>query len=166
MKHAHPFLLIGSFLLLLLSSCEHSDTVFQSTIDIAGGVWQRFEPRQIEADIPNADDCYELHISALIDTTAYCQPSLPLTIQITSPHGETRTLFASLPLHSRDGHSLGQPNGEGGVLLFNQRVREYFYFNHPGTHTVSIGQRTSRYEIRGIRQLQFTVRKAKLEYPK
>ena len=161
-------LVFGFYLLVSLASCSRPDTVFEGTLDFPSGEWLRFEPQQITAQIPNADDCYEIHLSAIIDTAVYHQPALPVTIKITSPAGERRTLFADLLLQARDGHSLGQPvNGHTSTSLqFNQRIREYFYFNQPGDHTVSIGQRTSRYQIQGIRQVQFTIRKAKLEYPK
>ena len=162
-------LLFFSFYLLpfflLLAGCSPSDTVYEGSVDFAGGKWLRFEPRELKVDIPDADECYELHISAVIDTALYHEAALPLTLKVTSGHGESRTLFADLLLHARDGHSLGQPNA-GSRLVFTQRIREYFYFNSKGSHTVTIGQRTSRYEIDGIQRLTFTVRKAHIELPK
>ena len=155
-------------LALLLAGCSHSGRVYEGTLDFPSGKWLRFEPRELKAQIPNAEDCYELHVSALIDTTLYRESSLPLTIKITSQQGETRTIFASLSLRSNDGHSLGEPAPDGapGALHFGQRIREYFYFNTSGAHTISIGQRTSRYEIQGIRQVCFSVSKANIELPK
>ena len=164
------FVALSTQLLLLpLASCSRPDTVAESVLDLpSGGKWLRFEPQEVTVSIPNSDDCYELHVSAIIDTALYRGSSLPLTLKVSTPQGERRTIFADLLLVARDGHTLGQPcpDGPAGSLLFNQRIREYFYFNQPGDHTVSIGQRTTRYEIQGIRQVRFTVRKAKLEYPK
>ena len=162
-KNLLYFLLLTSSF-LLPAGCSPSDTVYEGSVDFAGGKWLRFEPHELKVDIPNADDCYELIITAVIDTALYHQSALPLTLKVTSGQGETRTLFADLLLHARDGHSLGQPDA-GSRLVFTQRVREYFYFNTKGTHTVTIGQRTSRYEIDGIQRLTFTVRKAHIELP-
>jgi len=44
-------------------------------------------------------------------------------------------------------------------------VRQYFFFSTASSHTITLGQRTNKYEIHGIRNLNFRIEKAKLEYP-
>ena len=163
MKRA--FILVFSFYLLVsFASCTSNNTVFETSLQVPSATWLRFEPLQFTVDVPNAEDCYELHLALDIDTLRYRESALPLTLAIVSPEGETRTLYATVMLRSKDGHSLGQPDKDGH-LVFSQRIREYFYFNQKGTHTVTVGQRTSRYEIKGIHRIDFSIRKAKLELP-
>jgi len=155
-------LLVFSFYLLV--SCGSADkTVFDQTVDIPNATWMRFEPTTFSVDVPNADDCYELSVALDIDTARYRETALPLIVKIeseaeksTGTPGETRTLFATVML---------RPETQDGTL-FRQRIREYFYFNRAGTYNVTVGQRTSHYELPGIRKVGFTIRKAQLELPK
>ena len=156
--------LLALTILLALASCGNK-TAYQESVTLPADTWLRFEPRELSLDIANTEDCYEIYVEADIDTSRYREEALPLTFKMTSNQGETRTFFASLMLRSKDGHTLGQP-AEGGYLHYRQRVKEYFYFNVPGQHTLSIGQRTSRYEIKGIHRVGIIIQKAQLEYPK
>ena len=151
------------FILLLTASCSNHE-VYSESYSFPSETWMRFEPHTFEANIPNSEECYELYVTLDIDTLRYREQALPLTFKVISDQGETRTFFASVMLRSSDGNSLGQSDGQGH-LIFRQRVKDYFYFNQPGHYSVSIGQRTSRYEIKGIRKITFTVNKAKLEMP-
>ena len=152
MKHSLPHMVFSFG--LLVSCVSPNSTVFDQTVTLPNAKWMRFEPTAFSVDVPNVDDCYELIVALDIDTARYKQNSLPLIVRIASPSGETRTLFATAILHPQDGS------------VYRQRIREYFYFNQRGVHSVSIGQQTSRYELAGIRSVGFTIRKAQLELPK
>ena len=165
MKHPLPLLVLTTFFLFFFVPCSSNDTVFETSVEVPSATWLRFEPLQFTVDVPNAEDCYELHLALDIDTLRYRESALPLTLSVVSPEGETRTLYTTMMLRSKEGHSLGQPDKDGH-LVFPQRIREYFYFNQKGTHTVTVGQRTSRFEIKGIHRIDFSIRKAKLELPK
>lgn len=160
----YPPLLLLAACLGLFAACGNG-SVYQESVTFPSQSWQRFEPREFHIDIANADDCYQIHVAADIDTHRYRETALPLTFKMTSAQGETRTFFASLMLRSKDGHTLGHPNSDG-TMHYRQQVKEYFYFNSTGSHTLSVGQRTSRYEINGICKVEITIDKAQLEYPK
>ena len=54
---------------------------------------------------------------------------------------------------------------DDGTMTVTQTVRQFYFFNTPGHHSVNLSQRTNKYEIHGIMALHFKVEKAKLEYP-
>lgn len=158
----HRTLLVAA-LLLLFASCG-SKTVFDDSRTFAGDTWKRFEPEQFEADIANADDCYDIYVTVTIDTARFRESALPLTVKLSNENRETRTLFGTVVLRNREGTWMGQFDSQG-LLTCRHKLRDYFFFNSAGLQEIQIGQRTSKYEISGIRQLGLTIVKAELELP-
>lgn len=149
----------------LLSSCQRGGVVYDGTKELPEGRWMRFEPTEFDIDVRSAEDCYEIEAVLVLDTSRFREAALPIVLKVVSPAGETRTLFSTIMLKGTDGRCLAQGSQAGGCL-FRQRVREYFYFNNKGAHRISVGQRTSRYEISGIHSIGITISKAQLELPK
>ncbi|MBO4600194.1 MAG: hypothetical protein J5641_05600 [Bacteroidales bacterium] len=126
--------------------------------------WMRFQPEKFEVTPTSTDDCYNFILTLHIDTSHYHETGLPIIMEIESQDHETRTLFSTLLLRSHDGNWLGTFDDRGDLVI-TQMVRQYFFFSTATTHSVSLGQRTSKYEIHGIRSLNFKIEQAKLEYP-
>ena len=54
---------------------------------------------------------------------------------------------------------LGHFNDDG-TMTVTQTVRQFYFFNTPGHHSVNLSQRTNKYEIHGIKALHFKVEEA------
>lgn len=158
MKRILPAIL----LMLLFCSCGQK-VILDQDRTFANATWMRFEPENFEVNATNTDDCYNFYITAHIDTALFRDNGLPLMLEMVSPDGETRTIFPSLVLRNHEGNWLGEFND--GVLTVQQMVRQFYFFNSVGTHTIHLSQRTSKYQIEGIRDINFRIEKAKIEYP-
>ena len=163
MKISHIAALGTLLCTALLCSCANK-TLLDETRTFQNDTWMRFQPEKFQVEAPNTEDCYNFVLSVTVDTMRYRQPSVPVTIEIESPSTEKRTLFSTLVLRNQDGKWLAHANPDG-TMSATQTVRQFYFFNTTGTHTVTIGQRTNKYEIHGIKSLHLNVTKAKLEYP-
>ena len=158
-KHILPILLVS----LLLGSCGKK-VLLDETRTFDNDTWLRFQPEHFEVTPDNTDDCYNFILTVTIDTTRFRESGLPVMIEIDNSNHESRTLFSTLVLRNHNGNWMGEFD-EDGHLVITQAVRQYFFFNTPTTHSINLGQRTNKYEIRGIHSIHFKVEKAKLEYP-
>ncbi|MCQ2295196.1 MAG: hypothetical protein MJZ67_06035 [Bacteroidales bacterium] len=158
MKHLLSLLLP----LLLLCSCNRG-VLFEAHTDLPGDTWLRFEPLQYTINATSYEDCYNFTISADIDTAQFHEAGLPIMMTITSPDGETRTHFSSLLLRNHEGNWLGEFHD--GYLHINQLVRQFYFFNTKGDHTLSLSQRTNKYEIRGVHHIHVLVERVKVDLP-
>ncbi|MBQ0160872.1 MAG: hypothetical protein KBT28_09680 [Bacteroidales bacterium] len=155
-------ILLLTFAALLLASCGNKVILDQSS-QFKDDIWLRFQPESFSASVKNIDDCYNFTVTLDVDTSRYHEAGLPLMIEVKSPEGETRTIFSTILLRNHEGNILGE--FVDGHLRVSQMVRQFYFFNIPGEHTISLSQRTSKYEIRGIHNLNFRIEKAKLVYP-
>lgn len=163
MKPPLHLLVLSSFL-LLLAACGNN-VIYDESLSFPGNTWNRFEPVDFNVNISKPDDCYNITLTALIDTNRYTDAGLPVTVKTYGPQGETRTLFSTIVLRNVNGNWLGKP-ADNGQMEFSQPIREYFFFNDKGNHRFNIAQRTHKYDIQGIMQLNLVIEKAKIEYPK
>ena len=147
----------------LLCSCGNN-VLLDDTRTFNNDTWLRFEPEQFEVTPKSTDDCYNFLLTLTIDTNRYHETGLPVMLEIDNSNHEKRTLFSTLVLRNHNGNWMGTFD-EQGNLIITQAVRQYFFFSSTSPHTINVGQRTSKYEIHGIRSLNFKVEKAKLEYP-
>ena len=155
---------LAAVALLLCAGCGRKPLLDESRT-FANDTWMRFEPEQFKVDVANTDDCFNFEVFVTVDTARYRESSIPLMLEVESPDHEKRTLFSPPSLRNYNGNCLGTFTDEG-YLVGHQTVRDYYFFNTKGEHTLSLGQRTSKYEIKGIKELRLTIRKAELEYPK
>lgn len=164
-KHSFTFrAILGSLICLaVLGSCGRK-TLLDETRTFQSDTWKRFYPEKFQVEAPNTEDCYNFVVSVTVDTSRYHEPAVPITMTIESPSTEKRTLFSTLILRNAEGSWLAHTNPDG-TLTATQTVRQFYFFNTTGTHTIEISQRTNKYEIRGIQSLHFNIQKAKLEYP-
>ena len=156
------FILSAAAILFLTSSCNK--TIFDETRTFANDTWMRFSPEKFEVNAPSTEDCYNFVVTLTIDTNIFHEAGLPIILEIANPENETRTMFATLLFRNHEGTVLGHLD-ENGNLVITQTVREYYFFNTTGVHHISLSQRTSKYEIHGIKQLNLHIEKSKLDYP-
>ena len=159
-KHTFLLLILGA---MALCSCGKK-TLIDETRTFENDTWLRFTPESYQVEAPNTEDCYNFLVSLTVDTTRYREAAVPITMEIESPQGEKRTLFSTMIFRNAEGKTVAQANPDG-TLTATQNVRQFYFFNTTGQHKITIGQRTSKYEIRGMKALHFTIQKAKLEYP-
>lgn len=148
--------------LLLLVSCGKG-VIFDETQEISGNNFQRFTEQKFEVGIENIDDCYDLYVTTSIDTACFVSTSLPLMINVDGPNGDSRMFRNVVALRDKAGNWKGDL--DGSILTTVTRVREYYFFNETGTHTVRISQCSHKYDIHGVSKIGFRVVKADLVYP-
>lgn len=153
-------LLLG---VMLLCSCGKK-VLLDDTRTFANDTWLRFQPEQFELTPSSTDDCYNFILTVTIDTSRFHETGLPIIMELDNANHEKRTLFSTLVLRNHNGSWMGNFD-EQGYLVLTQSVRQYFFFSSTATHSLSLGQRTSKYEIHGIRSINLKIEKAKLEYP-
>jgi len=156
-RYAFPLLLLCA---TLLSGCG-SKSILDATTTFDGGIWFRFKPEKYIFTVPSAEDCYNIDLTTVIDTSRYCEDALPVILTLASPEGETRTMFYTVILRNRSGNFLGEFSDEGR-LVCHSRIREYFYFNTEGQFSIEFGQRTHKYQIEGIESTRLQITKGKL----
>lgn len=156
-------LILPVLALLLFCSCSKS-TLFEEERTFANNTWFRLQPEHFSVKATNTDDCYNFLFSVTLDTALYGETALPIMMEIESPDHEKRTLFSTILLRNREGNYLGEFD-EQGHLCVTQMVRQFYFFNAKGEHSINIGQRTTKYEIRGIHNIKLQLNKVKLEYP-
>ena len=161
MKTTHLFSIL--LVSLTLFSCGKK-VLLDDTRTFTNDTWMRFQPEQFELTPASTDDCYNFIVTVTIDTSRYHENGLPIIMELDNANHEKRTLFSTLLLRNHNGNWMGNFD-EHGNLVLTQAVRQYLFFSSTATHTLSLGQRTSKYEIHGIRSLNLKVEKAKLEYP-
>lgn len=161
MKKILPLL----FTLVLFCSCGQK-VLLDEECTFPNNKWMRFdEPAQFIFSSKNTEDFYNFIFSASIDTSRYRQNGLPITLQLSSPNGETRTMFSDIVLRNFQGNWLGEFD-EHGILHVSQQIRQFYSFNTQGDYTIKISQRTNKYEIDGINGIHLRIEEAKIEYPK
>ena len=147
----------------LLCSCKNN-TLLDETRTFANDTWLRFTPEHYSVEVANTEDCYNFTVNLTVDTSRYHQPAIPIMLEVESPSHEKRTMFATMVLRNAEGNWVGHWNDDG-TLSITHPVRQYYFFNTTGSHSINLSQRTSKYEIHGIKSLSFKIEKAKLEYP-
>ena len=148
--------------MMLLVSCGKG-VIFDEMQTIPGDNFQRFTEQKFEVDIDNIDDCYDLYVTTTIDTSCYVSNSLPIMVTVDGPNGDSRMFRNIVSVRDKDGNWKGDI--DGSTLTTVTRVREYYFFNVAGMHTVRISQCSHKYDIRGISKVGFRVVKADLVYP-
>ncbi|MBR3413841.1 MAG: hypothetical protein IKG81_14265 [Bacteroidales bacterium] len=157
------YILLSLIVLASLCSCGKK-VILDEDRTFANDTWLRFQPEQFSVTPGSPDDCYNFLLTLTIDTARFHESGLPIMMEIESPEHEKRTLFSTILLRNHEGHWLGSFDEHGNIIV-TQPIRQYFFFSTASTHSISLGQRTNKYEIKGIRSLNLKVEKAKLEYP-
>ena len=156
---------ILSILLITLLFCAcNKQVILDETRTFANDTWLRFQPELFELTPSSTDDCYNIILTVTFDTSRYHAPGLPIIIELDNSNHERRTLFGTMVLRNHNGSWMGSFDEQGDMVV-SQPVRQYFFFSSAATHSLSLGQRTNKYEIHGIRNINLKVEKAKLEYP-
>jgi hypothetical protein len=151
------------FATLILCSCGKK-VLLDDTRTFANDTWLRFQPEQYEVTPASTDDCYNFILTITIDTSRFHENGLPIIMELDNANHEKRTLFSTLVLRNHNGSWMGKFDDHGNLVV-TQTVRQYLFFSSNATHSLSLGQRTSKYEIHGIRSLNLKIEKAKIEYP-
>lgn len=147
---------------LLFCSCGKK-VLFEESRTFANHTWYRFEPEKFMVNATSVDDCYDIYITAQVDTGQFHAAELPLSVNLYSPNGDRRMFPTTLVL--RDAHGGWQGEIKGGVLTVTKNVRPYFFFNSKGEYRVELAQTTHYYEVHGVQTIELKLVKAELEYP-
>ncbi len=145
---------------LLVSSCGRSVLV-EETHFFENGRWQRFEPEVFTFDVDNLDDCYHVILSLCYDTNSITALSLPLHITFYADSNERHSVTPNLQLKDK----LGRPKGfmVDSYCTVTDTIMKYRFFNHKGTQTFMLKQRTEKYELNGVNSILFKVEKAHVD---
>lgn len=155
------FTLVAS---VLLVSCSQN-VILDESRDFANHKWMRFEPEEFTAEVKNIDDCFDIYLTATIDTAIFRGNSLPMTLNIYGPTGERRMFRYDLQFKTKkEDQWLG--DWDNGYLTVTRCVRQYFFFNNKGDFKFELAQCTNRYELEGVCSTGIRIVKAQLEYPK
>jgi len=158
MKKLIPLL----FVLPLLCSC--GKTLFHESHTFTNDTWMRFEPETFNIGINNVDDYYDIVMTVSIDTNIYTSRNFPLVVNMTSDEGETRMVYADIPLfESKSGKRTGKL--EGSVQSASGKAWKYLCFNRKGNFKLEVKQGTSKYEISGVKAFAVDVEKAQMVLP-
>lgn len=149
--------------ILLFCSCGKK-TLFEESRTFNNDTWLRFQLEQYSVEANNTDDCYNFTVSITFDTSRFRETALPIMMEIESPDHEKRTLFSTILLRNNEGNWLGEFDDNGNICV-SQMVRQFYFFNVKGKHSINLSQRTNKYEIHGIRDLNLLIEKAELEFP-
>lgn len=146
----------------LFTSCN-SSVLFDEQRSFENNRWNRFKPETFELKSNNTDDYYDMYVEVVVDTTLFHYSDLMLNINVYSPNSERRMFRNDLIMKDAKGKWQGEV--DGNEVRCVQKVREYFNFGVNGTYRIDISQGTNRYDIDGIKSLQFKVVEAELVYP-
>lgn len=149
-------------IVILFSSCG-KQVLFEEVHTFTNSKWMRFEPEKFMVNATSVDDCYDIYISLLVDTSQYHAAEVPLSVNLYSPNGDRRMFPTTIVL--KDANGGWQGSIEGKVLTVTKNVRPYFFFNSKGEYRIELAQTTHYYEIQGIRSIELKLIKAELEYP-
>ena len=148
---------------LLFCSCSKK-TLFEESRTFANDTWLRFQPEQFTVNATSTDDCYNFNLTITFDTSRFHGSSLPIMMTLESPDHETRTLFSTIMLRTNQGAWLGNFDNNGNLVI-TQQIRQFYFFNVKGNHSINLSQRTSKYEIHGIKGINLKLDKVELDYP-
>ena len=162
MKRIFP-LIVAMIFTVVFTSCGKK-VLFEESRTFSNDTWLRFQPEHFDVQSVSTDNCYNFFVTLTIDTARYRENALPIIMELESPDHENRTLFSTILLRNREGAWLGSFN-DNGNLVISQQVRQFHFFNTTGKYSLNLGQRTNKYEIHGIRQLDLRIEKTELEYP-
>ncbi|MBR1792851.1 MAG: hypothetical protein IJ764_04350 [Bacteroidales bacterium] len=152
------------FLPVFFVSCQNAE-LLDETRSFSNHKWMRFEPEEFTAHVNSTDDCFNIYLTATIDTALFRGDALPMTINLYSPSGERRMFRYDLHFkNKKDGKWLGEWHGD--QLSVTRCVRQFFFFNSVGEFKLELAQCTSRYELEGVSQVGLRIVKAELKYPK
>lgn len=138
--------------------------ILDETRTFSNDTWMRFQPEHFDVTPASTDDCYNFLVTVTLDTARYRENGLPVMMELESPDHERRTLFSTILLRNDRGSWMGE-FGDDGLLTVTKMVRQYYFFSSTATHSLNLGQRTSKYEIHGIRSLNLHIERAKLDIP-
>lgn len=127
------------------------------------GAWNRFKPKIFTVDISNANELYNISLCVTVDTSLFHDNSLPMLVNVVSPAGERRMFPCSILLRDKSGEWNGE--WQNGLLVVDKCIRDSFSFNRDGEHSVSVGQGTHYYDIKGIRAIRLHIEETKIDYP-
>lgn len=161
----HRFAILAALLLtsLTIVSCGKK-VILDETRTFSNNTWLRFQPEHFDVTPASTDDCYNFLVTVAIDTARYRENGLPVMMELESPDHERRTLFSTILLRNNDGNWMGE-FGDDGLLTVTKMVRQYYFFSSAETHSLNLSQRTSKYEIHGIRSINLHIERAKLDLP-
>ena len=149
-----------ALLLLSLGACNDGKTICDETITFEKNTWNRFKPEQIDFDVKNVEDYYNIDLTVQIDTAVYRYDEFPIMVILTNEYGEERQFFHEIKMKE---NNRWRGEQEGKLRAIKGRVRSYFTFNHVGEQKMRISQFTSQFDLEGIHSIQLEIEKAKLD---
>ncbi|MBQ0016411.1 MAG: hypothetical protein KBT04_05455 [Bacteroidales bacterium] len=153
-------ILLGCLSMLVITSCKQK-VVVNDTRTFADKNWVRFTQETFDVNIADVDECYDIYLSAVIDTALYRQAGLPIIVSITHNDGETRQFRTDLALKNAQGQWQGE--FKDGLLNYTKCIRPYFFFNSNGKYTIALSQCSHRYDLYGVVSVTLHIERAEIK---
>lgn len=149
-----PKLPIFLAIVFVLASCGKK-TLLNETHTFEGGTWNRFEPAEFKVNVKNIDKPYIVSVTLRYDTTVLYEPELPLIVDFFTDSNELHNILPKVRLRNRQGILRGETTAK--FCTVTDTIDRRRYYNHPGTYTYRLRQRTTRYDIHGVESITLTV---------
>lgn len=163
MKHFNfNFLLILSILFLVSISCQHKNkekVIFEKSFYFQKKSWNRFQKDSIEFNIKDTHSEYDI-IAEIEHEKIQDMNVLPISISIYAPDQSFSSFATSIALTNKDGKYIGKDNNS--FITVNQNIISKRVFQEAGTYKIVFNQRTSKYNIIGVKSLKLKVVKKDL----
>lgn len=140
-------------LVLLLTACE-SNKVYEESIEVKGGEWERKEVAKFEFEIKDSTQQYNLFVN-LRNSGDYPYRNLYLFITLESPTGKYAKDTLECVLADKTGRWLGK--GFGDVWSHKVLYKKGVLFRKKGKFKVRIEQAMRKEKLPAILDVGFTV---------
>ena len=162
----HPLILslaLAVAVTALFAACREDNVIYSDTHTFKNNTWMRFEPEVFNVDVNDSNECYDIYMSARLDTTVFKDGDLPLIINIYNESGERRMFNGHIQVRDSENRLLGKTIGP--FVDVSAKVTKYFYFNRAGVHRFEIKNNSSKYEMPGVANFGLRLEKTTIEYP-
>lgn len=145
------------FVLVSFASCQDTQTIADTNIEIAGRNWSYTEKVQVPVVIENETIPYNLYVN-LRHSPNYKYSNIFLLIHITGPDGKKTTERKEFKLALPDGEWLG--SGSGNMYSYQLPYKEKYKFPLKGKYVIELEQNMRDNPLDYVTDAGFRVEKA------
>lgn len=157
MKLTRKISLVLLWTFAALTSCQDTQTIVDTNIEIAGHNWSYTEKVQVPVMIENAGIAYNLYVNLRL-TASYKYSNIFLLIHTTGPDGKKSTERKEFRLALPDGEWLG--SGSGNLYSYQILFKENYRFPVKGKYIIELEQNMRDNPLNSISDAGVRVEKA------
>lgn len=157
MKLTRKISLVLLWTFAALTSCQDTQTIVDTNIEIAGHNWSYTEKVQVPVMIENAGIAYNLYVNLRL-TASYKYSNIFLLIHTTGPDGKKSTERKEFRLALPDGEWLG--SGSGNLYSYQILFKENYRFPVKGKYMIELEQNMRDNPLNSISDAGVRVEKA------